>query len=460
MIAVEPLLAIAVAAMVALVALATLLMAALTGRGPLYGRFLEIDADARVAGRDARGRATRARREDRGFVRSSAAGPGSGRFADEELDEILRGSYAAEEFNRAVRVLAWSFILIVLLIVSLSQLWQPVQPQIFATLILAGIFVLVVHEILPVDSLARGRVLLEASAAIVFLTMLVMLTGNSSSPFFFLYALLVGGTALIASPTVTAALTLETAFAYAVAVLGGPVDAATSRDTFTRVAINLVALVLLAYSGMVIARVQRRTRDAAIRLSTVDPLTELYNRAFFFNSVDREIQRAQRFGRGFCLLMMDLDGLKGINDQYGHYQGDVVLRGVAQVIRMDLRAIDVAARYGGDEFVALLPETDPSGAYVAAEKIRQTVTELLVEVDGRRISTSLSIGVVAYPDDGRTADELMIAADAAMYSSKRLGKNQVVGYAEPDGLSNPFVPQQARAPSTPGFRPLTREDRG
>jgi PleD family two-component response regulator len=120
----------------------------------------------------------------------------------------------------------------------------------------------------------------------------------------------------------------------------------------------------------------------------------------------------------------------------------------------------VAARYGGDEFVALLPETDPSGAYVVAEKIRQMVSEILVESSGHQITTSISIGVVSYPDDGQTADELMIAADEAMYSSKRLGKNRVVGYAEPGELTQPAAPSRRQPVSTPGFRPLPRQSDG
>ena len=164
---------------------------------------------------------------------------------------------------------------------------------------------------------------------------------------------------------------------------------------------------------MVIAREQRRARDAAIRLSTIDPLTGLFNRTFFFAAVEREIARSARSGRGFCLLMMDLDELKQINDRHGHFFGDRVLRGVGEVIRSGGRRIDTAARYGGDEFVVLLPETDPTGAYVLAEKIR---------LGGRRparsrsagsmIQPSVSIGVVSYPDDGRTSDELMITADS------------------------------------------------
>jgi diguanylate cyclase (GGDEF)-like protein len=445
-----------------------MLATALMGRGPLYGRFLEIDRKPRkvveaapeepaVADPPAPHASVRlVVREPRPEARADTVRRASRRAADDELDDVLRGSFAAETYNRAVRVLAWSFILSVMLIVSVSQLWQPVQPALFATLIFAGVLVLIVHEIMPPTNLGTVRMVLEASAAIVFLTMIVLLTGDSTSPFFLIYPLLVGGAALVASPGIAVLLTLETIIAYAVAALSGPLDGDPGREALARVAINLTALVLLSYSGMVISRVQRRTRDAAIRLSTVDSLTDLYNRAFLFNAVEREIQRSRRFKRGFCLLMMDLDGLKSINDRYGHYHGDVILRAVAGIIREGGRSVDVAARYGGDEFVALLPETDPGGAYVVAEKIRQGVSELVVEASGQQVTTSLSIGVVSYPEDGQTADELMIAADEAMYLSKRLGKNRVVGYVDPGELGTQ-IPQPLRTPNgTPGFRPLPR----
>ena len=179
---------------------------------------------------------------------------------------------------------------------------------------------------------------------------------------------------------------------------------------------------------------QRRSRDAAIRLSTIDSLTGLFNRSYFFASLEREIARSDRSGRRFCLLMMDLDGLKATNDKYGHFVGDRVLRGVGDVIRRSVRKIDSPARYGGDEFVVLLPETDPSGAFVVAEKIRQGVAERTYEAGsrssgGETIRASVSIGFVTYPDDGATADELMISADKAMYASKESGKNRVIDYA-------------------------------
>jgi len=197
------------------------------------------------------------------------------------------------------------------------------------------------------------------------------------------------------------------------------------------IVVNLTALVLLTYVATVIAREQRRARDAAIRLSAVDPLTGLFNRSFFFAAIEREIARCARSGRGFCLLMMDLDELKAVNDRLGHFYGDRVLRGVGEVVSAGVRRIDTAARYGGDEFVVLLPETDPTGAFVLAEKIRIGVQEMAVDLPPTGPRPSLSVGVVAFPDDGRTADELMISADGAMYASKRAGKNRVTGVSAP-----------------------------
>jgi diguanylate cyclase (GGDEF)-like protein len=482
MIAVEPLLGIIASLTLLLVAMTTVVLAARAGRGPLYGRLPRSDRAEKHARphRKASGEASNHTGDQSGNPRAKAhpavrllargrrrstrpedlANLGR-RATDDELEEVLRGNFALFIYNRAVRVIAWSFIPIAVLVVSISQLWQSFQPQVYITIILAGVFVLGVHEFMPPSRIGAARVVSEGSAAIVFVATLVMLTGNSTSPFFYLFPVLIGGAALIAAPGVTLILTLEAIVAYLATAFSTPMDETTFRDTVLRVTINLTALVLLAYAGTVVARVQRRTRDAAIRLSTFDSLTDLRSRAYFFNSIEHEISRSERFQHGFCLLMMDLDGLKSINDGYGHYQGDLVLQEVARLIRAGLRGMDVAARYGGDEFVAILPETDPSGAYVAAEKIRQMVSELLVQSNGHQITTSISIGVVSYPDDGSTADELMIAADEAMYASKRLGKNRVVGYAAPNEPLQAAPPQRRRTvTTTPAFRPLTEGGSG
>jgi diguanylate cyclase (GGDEF)-like protein len=208
------------------------------------------------------------------------------------------------------------------------------------------------------------------------------------------------------------------------------VNQAPATAPLVQMLVNLTGLYLLAYIGASVGREQRRARDAAIRMSTVDALTGLYNRTFFFSALEREIARGDRSGRAFCLVMLDLDDLKSVNDRYGHVSGDQVLRNVADTIRSGVRKIDVAARYGGDEFVALLPETDPTGGWVLAEKIRLTVAEQ--GMPGIDPTPTVSVGVVSYPADGRSADALLVSADRAMYASKRSGKNRVArATAEP-----------------------------
>jgi diguanylate cyclase (GGDEF)-like protein len=330
-------------------------------------------------------------------------------------------------YDRVVRVVSWVFLLTTTVIVAATGLWPETQPAIFVLLAFAGLFVVVVHELLPPDTLGPAKFVVEGSVAITVATLLVALTGGGASPFFFALPLIVGGAALVVSPIITLGLAGAASVGYVLAVLVGSAPGTLGPSTAATVGVNLTALILLSYVAMVIARAQRRTRDAAIRLSTVDSLTGLFNRTFFFAAIEREIARSARSGRGFCLLMMDLDELKAINDRVGHFHGDRVLRGVGDVITLGVRQIDTAARYGGDEFVVLLPETDPTGAFVLAEKIRLGVHSMAVDLPAGSPQPSLSIGVVAYPDDGRTADELIISADGAMYASKRAGKDRVTG---------------------------------
>ena len=339
-------------------------------------------------------------------------------------------SVSPEAFDRVVRVVAWIFLLSTTTIVAVTGLWQENETAILVLLALAGFFVLVVHELLPASALGTAKFVVEGTVAITFAAILVLLTGQGESPFFFTFPLIVGGAALVVSPRATVGLAAAASLAYVLAVAVGRTDP-FPRTAIAAVGVNLTALLLLAYVAMVIAREQRRARDEALRLSTIDPLTALSNRGHFFAALEREISRSARTGRRFCLLMMDLDELKAINDRFGHFHGDRVLRSVGEVIRSSVRRIDTAARYGGDEFVALLPETDPTGAWVLAEKIRLGVGELSIDVAGNALKTTLSVGVVTHPDDGGTADELMIKADEAMYASKRAGKDRVMGAPEP-----------------------------
>jgi diguanylate cyclase (GGDEF)-like protein len=214
-----------------------------------------------------------------------------------------------------------------------------------------------------------------------------------------------------------------------------------NADAAARVAFNVVALVLVAYIGWVIGREQRRAREEALRLSRFDALTGLLSRSFFISTVEREIPRAARTGRPFALLMVDLDGLKAANDRFGHESGDRLIQSVADVLKNDTRAADLPARYAGDEFVVLLPETDLAGALRVAEKIRADLARLALPHNGSFIRTTGSIGLVTFPEDGRTWSELIRRADIAMYEAKRRGRDQIVHYArEAPSMAEPAAP--------------------
>ena len=351
-------------------------------------------------------------------------------------------------YDRVVRIVSWVFLLVATTIVGVTGLWSANQPAILVLLALGGLFVLVVHDLLPSEALGHAKFVVEGSVAITVATLLVALTGGVESPFFFTFPLIVGGGALVVSPAITLTLAGTAAGGYLLAVLLGSPAGSTAQATVAVVGINLTAMILLAYAAMVVAREQRRSRDAAIRLSTIDPLTGLFNRGFFFAALEREIARSARSSRGFCLLMMDLDELTLINDRLGHFHGDRVLRAVGGVISAGVRRIDTAARYGGDEFVVLLPETDPTGAFVLAEKMRLGVHEVALELPSSEVHPSISVGVVSYPNDGTTADELMISADGAMYTSKRAGKDRVTGVDMP----SPGGPGSSSSPAARSSR--------
>jgi diguanylate cyclase (GGDEF)-like protein len=158
----------------------------------------------------------------------------------------------------------------------------------------------------------------------------------------------------------------------------------------------------------------------------VDDVTEAFNARYLHQAIEHEVQRAERSGRPLCILFLDLDRFKLVNDRYGHLVGSETLRQLARVLSGCVRQVDTLARYGGDEFTIVLVDTDLSAALAVAERIRRTVGETLFEGGrDRPIRLSISIGVSAYPQHGRSREALLDTADKAMYRAKSLGRNRV-----------------------------------
>jgi two-component system cell cycle response regulator len=162
-----------------------------------------------------------------------------------------------------------------------------------------------------------------------------------------------------------------------------------------------------------------------------DPLTALNNRRFFFEKSEHIWEVAYRHLRPISLLMMDLDHFKDVNDSGGHGAGDQVLKEAAQVIKGCLRTSDVLARFGGEEFVALLPETHPAEAVKVADKIRQAIAQLSVNYLDVNYAVTLSLGVTSFPSqEVEDLDALISLADKALYRAKNEGRNRVVLYSK------------------------------
>jgi diguanylate cyclase (GGDEF)-like protein len=333
--------------------------------------------------------------------------------------------FARGVFTRVARVVSYLFIGSALIVVTVTS--EPArQPLLYLVLATGALLIVAGQDLLPMSLLGRWRPAVEAGAVLGFLTLLLILTGGHASPFFLGYVLLLAGTSLWAQGVGPYVLAVAAIGTYAVGVLLAPDG--LPQAAWGQVGFNIVALALTSYVASVIGREQRRAHDAALRLSRFDPLTELHSRSYFAVALEQEILRSARSGRAFSLLMLDLDGLKPVNDRFGHESGDRLLRGVADVIRGAIRVTDVAARYGGDEFIVILPETDSDGALRVAEKLRRDIAQLALPENGQMIQSTVSIGLVSHPADGRSGAELLRRADAAMYEAKRRGRDRTVRY--------------------------------
>jgi diguanylate cyclase (GGDEF)-like protein/putative nucleotidyltransferase with HDIG domain len=173
--------------------------------------------------------------------------------------------------------------------------------------------------------------------------------------------------------------------------------------------------------GVTNARLYKRVE----RQATTDGLTNLFNHRTGQEKLAEQLKLAERYQRNLAVIMMDIDHFKSINDRYGHPVGDTVLKSVARIIRRDCRDVDIPVRYGGEEFLLVLPEINQESAVVVAERLRKTLQREVITHDDVQLSVTASIGVAAYPEDAEAQHHLLELADKALYMSKRLGRNQV-----------------------------------
>ncbi len=185
-------------------------------------------------------------------------------------------------------------------------------------------------------------------------------------------------------------------------------------------------IILLTASALSLAVVSRGQR--LLQLATSDPLTGLFNRGYVDDRFAVELSRARRYGKQLTIAVIDADRFKSLNDKHGHPAGDLVLRRIGAVLRDSFRQSDTAGRYGGEEFVVILPEIDIESAERKLESVRELVasTPIALAVRGETVQVTISAGLASFPQDGEDAAELFALADERMFQAKKEGRNRVI----------------------------------
>ena len=286
---------------------------------------------------------------------------------------------------------------------------------------------------LPAERRGSAALFQENVAQTVAVGLLVWLSGGGGSPVFFLFypPLVISGltTGLRAGLTTTAVAVVGFGLATYWADGGGTALGSTGWW------VNVLALwVVGATAGLLGAEFNRthqemsEEKQRAEKFSSIDWLTGLYNRRHLEFILPQEIARARRHDRPVSLLIVDADHLKEVNDQLGHLMGDQLLVHVAEVLAAQVRLVDTVIRFGGDEFVVIMPDTDAEGASIPAERIRASMSGYELEAHGVTVKASISAGLATFPIDADNGPTLVDCADSALYVSKRNGRDQITIY--------------------------------
>jgi diguanylate cyclase (GGDEF)-like protein len=340
-----------------------------------------------------------------------------------EQDEI-------KGFSRTISEIEWLLLILVLIYLVGGAPAGESRIAISMALCFFGAFVLSLHYVNFYRQESLIKLAIETVVMLIFITWVVSYAGKISSPLLNLYLLPIIASALILGKLITSLEMLVVALCF----MGLHYDAHTrtllSLQYWGELLALLAPVILVAYITTMLSADIRFAVDKIKRVSDTDELTGLYNMRAFTVVLSRHFKQALRYSHPLSVVMIDCDNLKQVNDLYGHESGNRLLQHVARCVRSELRGSDVLARYGGDEFIALLPETDTRGAREMGERIRHAIERSKLDVQGTDVVTTVSIGIAAYPQDGGSVELVMEKADKAMYQAKHGGRNRVIIAAE------------------------------
>lgn len=351
----------------------------------------------------------------------------------QNVKQRLASAFETEElkgFARSVTELHWLLVILVLLYFFIPTRDITNSDALIVSLVCYSAFIIAFRYLNPLRRETRWKLAMETWAMIGFISATLWHTGLVESPLLNLYLLVIIACAITLGWLMTL---LEVALIACCYLLMGYQAHATALfvpETFTMMMARFAPFLLVAYVTSILAADAHKAKQKVLLLSQTDDLTGLLNMRAFNLVLKKEIARARRYADPFTLVMIDVDGLKTINDRYGHAAGSRLIRAIAHTIRECARDSDVLARYGGDEFVILMTHTSTRDAVIPAERIRNAIHTTGIDIKGRRINASASIGIASFPDNVRNAREVFDKADVALYQSKQAGRNKVTWYKE------------------------------
>jgi len=338
-------------------------------------------------------------------------------------------------FSRTIAEIEWLLLILVLLYQLILVPDQLASTALTMAMFFYTAFVLLFRYVNFYRREAYWKLAIETGMMIVFITWVLLYTGRLSSPLQNLYLLVVITSSLTLGRASTVAAMAIIGLCYL--WLGYPFRHESTLDSFGADFMTRFApLAMVAYVTTMLTADTRLAMAQVKKLSETDELTGILNRRAFGAIVTQTLNLAQRYSRNFSIIMMDSDSLKAVNDAHGHEAGDALLKAMVEHAQNELRKTDQFARYGGDEFVLLLPDTNREGALLTAERIRARINASPLVVGGKEIVTAASMGVATYPEHGKDYDRIFEAADNALYASKSQGKNRVT-MAQPAAAPRP-----------------------
>ncbi|MBN4053437.1 GGDEF domain-containing protein [Haliea sp. AH-315-K21] len=344
-------------------------------------------------------------------------------FDDLDIDQVeLKG------FARSIAEIEWLLLLIVLLYYMSPDAQIASPAGLLICMELFGAFILGFHYVNFNLPHFKWKLAVETWVMILFITLAVWNTGNVDSPLLNLYLLVIISSSITLGKAITIAEIVLISAVYVLLASRSGVE--YSLVEYTEFLIFFLPFMLVAYITTMLAADVNYGKKVFKVLSETDEMTGLLNKRSFSPMLHKATEVAIQYSQPLSAMMIDADNLKKVNDTYGHKAGDKLILTIASTIQDCLRTSDIICRYGGDEFVALLPQLPSDRAIETAERLRSAVENTSFDVDGQRISTTVSIGIATYPDDVLIAEELLEKADETLYESKKAGRNTVISYGK------------------------------